>query len=255
MPPSIPQSDSISVSASPPITAAVLPSAKSYLVLSLLLTIFAIAPLFYPGYIQTHSGFIPIWNVADLRTNPGDWRWTPHIGLSFDLLHSTGLLPYYLAALLPFAPATAVKVIMGFGWLSGNAGMYLWLRRWLGQPGALVAALVYTYLPYQIATVYVRGAWGESLVWGVLPWAAWAAGEQISRNFAVILLPVIGLIWLVLGLSQLGLALWAFIFISLLLWLIDSYQAVGAILAGFGGLVLAAFTTMAVSAELGFPQP
>jgi hypothetical protein len=190
---------------SPPMTAAIAPSFKSWLILSLLLAIFAIAPLCYPGYIQTHSGFTFLWNVADLRANLGSWRWTPHIAIDFDPLRSDGLLPYYLAALLPLEPGSAIKVVLGLGWLLGNAGMYLWLRRWLGPPGALVAALVYTYLPYQIATIYVRGAWGEALFWGGLPWAIWAAGEQINRRTAVIFLSVIGLIWLLLAWSQLGL--------------------------------------------------
>jgi hypothetical protein len=228
-------------------TAAIAPSFKSWLILSLLLAIFAIAPLCYPGYIQTHSGFTFLWNVADLRANLGSWRWTPHIAIDFDPLRSDGLLPYYLAALLPLEPGSAIKVVLGLGWLLGNAGMYLWLRRWLGPPGALVAALVYTYLPYQIATIYVRGAWGEALFWGGLPWAIWAAGEQINRRTAVIFLSVIGLIWLLLAWSQLGLTLWMFVFISLFLGVMYAYRAAWAILAGFCGVLLGTLSTLAVA--------
>ena len=90
-------------------SSAILQSSQSYLILVLVLTVFAVAPLFYPGYIQTHSGFMPVWNVADLRANLGDWRWLPHIATSFDPLRSDGLWPYYLAAMLPFESARLSK--------------------------------------------------------------------------------------------------------------------------------------------------
>ncbi|MBI1876695.1 MAG: hypothetical protein HYR94_00365 [Chloroflexi bacterium] len=179
---SIPQNNDIPISNLPSSSAAILDSAKSYLSLSLALAIFAIAPLFYPGSIQTHSGFVPLWNVADLRANLGNWRWLPHVATSFDPLRSDGLWPYYLAGILPFEPLVAIKMVLGLGWLLGSAGMFLWLKNWLGQPGALVAALIYTYLPHQITTVYVRGAWGEAFFWGLLPWALLVVGEEARRR-------------------------------------------------------------------------
>lgn len=193
------------------------------LLLALILPVFAAAPLLYPGYVQTHAGFVAVWNVADLRHSLGQWPWLPHIAISFDPLRSDGLLPYYLAALLPLAPAVAVKLALGLAWLLGSVGMFLWLRDWLDQPGALIAGLVYTYLPYRIAAVYVRGAWGEALFWGLLPWALWATiafvpqlapfrvRQPAIRSFAqspLVFPAAIGL-WALLGLSHLGLTAWA----------------------------------------------
>jgi hypothetical protein len=84
-----------------PAASSTYPSPKACLALALILPIFAIAPLFYPGYIQTHSGFIPVWNVADLRANFDIWNWLPHIATHYDPLRSDGLLTYYLAGILP----------------------------------------------------------------------------------------------------------------------------------------------------------
>lgn len=182
-----------------------------YLVLTLVLSIFAIAPLFYPGYFQTHNGFVALWNVVDLRLNRGFWGWLPHIALQFDPLRGDGLLVYYLAALLPVAPEVAVKIVAGASWLLGGAGMFLWLKSWLGRPGATIAALVYVYLPYQIAAVYVRGAWGEVLFLGILPWALLSATFLVAMP-RLWLMPVAAFFWLALGLSRLGLSLWAFLF-------------------------------------------
>lgn len=209
-----------------------------YLGLALILPIFALAPLFYPGYIQTHSGFILPWNVADLRANLGDLSWLPHLALNFDFLRSDGLLPYYLAALLPFAPIVAIKTVFGLSWLLGSIGMFLWLRRWLQPPGALVAALVYLYLPYQIATVYVRGAWGETLFWGLLPWGLLAATYLVASPRPLSTL-VAAFFWLLLGLSQLGLTFLALIFTLLLLLTLHLRQSLWPILAAVTGAAAA----------------
>lgn len=211
-------------------------SMRASLLLAVILSIFAVAPLLYPGYIQTHSGFVPLWNVIDLRANLGDFSWTPHIVTTFDPLRSDGLLPYYLAGLLPLTPVTAIKLILGFGWLLGGAGMFLWLKSWLGHPAALIAALVYTYLPHQIVTVYVRGAWGETLFWGLLPWVILSTTYLVTSP-KIRLLPITAFFWLGLGLSQLGLTLWTLIIILLLLLVVHRSQVLLPLLAALVGVV------------------
>lgn len=230
-------------------------SGHSYLILSLGLSLFALAPLFYPGYIQTHFGFIALWNVADLRANWGNWGWTPHIAIDFDPVRSDGLLPYYLAALLPFEPALAIKAVLGASWLAGNAGMFFWTRRWFEPAGALVAALIYTYLPYQIATVYVRGAVGETLFLGLLPWAlgigVWLNERHPRSARAGFILAA--LVWLALGLSHLGLTWWAFVFVALFLWLTSGRKALWFILVNLPGVILATVIIFTVAARFAPP--
>jgi hypothetical protein len=191
-------------------------STRAGILLALILPVFAIAPLFYPGYFQTHSGFVPLWNVADLRANLGSLAWLPNIATEFDFVRSAGLFPHYLVALLPFSVVTALKTVIGLGWLLGSLGTFFWLRSWLGNAGALLAALVYIYLPYQIATAYVRGAWAETLFWGLLPWALFVITRP-ARSPKLLLVPVAVFSWLGLGLTQLGLTFWALIFAATLL--------------------------------------
>ncbi len=239
--PSDPKQDNISgataSSASPQITLTELSTGVS-LLLVLVLSVFAVAPLFYPGYMQTHSGFIPLWNVVDLRAGLGDLTWLPHIATQFDPLRSTGLLPYYLAGFSPLSPAASVKLIMGISWLMGGVGVFLWLKSWVGNSGALVAALVYTYLPYQIVNVYVRGAWGEALFWGLLPWAILAATYLVTSP-KMMLLPIAALFWLALGLSRLGLTIWALLLISILLLVVHQPQALRPVLSALLGTIMA----------------
>ncbi|MCB9109522.1 MAG: hypothetical protein H6633_35595 [Anaerolineales bacterium] len=221
---------------SPAVQPAVRPllSTPASVILLVAVSMFAIAPLFYPGFIQTHSGFVSVWNVIDLRANFGHLTWTPHLATTFDPFRSDGLLPYYLAALLPLTPIAAIKFILGFGWLMGGLGVFLWLKSWLGGSGALVAGVVYTYLPYQIVNVYVRGAWGETLFWGLLPWAILAATYLVTTP-RLILLPIAAAFWLALGLSQLGLTVFGLIFMAAMLLTIHRPQALLPLLAAVLG--------------------
>jgi hypothetical protein len=192
------------------------------LLLSLALSVFAIAPLTYPGYMQVHSGFVPAYNLADLAARPFSPGWVPTIATRFDPLRGDGLLPYYLALPIVWAggtPLLGVKVIFALGWLLGALGMYLWLRRALGPAGATLAALVYTYLPYRIAAVYVRGAWGEALCLGLLPLAMLAVTRPACGRLGVRAV-LAGLAWAALGSSQPGLAGWCWLL--MLGWLLLS---------------------------------
>lgn len=232
-----------------------------YLLLTLALTIFAVAPLAYPGYIQVHSGFVPAYNLADLRDRPLNLGWTPTVATHFDPLRGDGLLLYYLAlpvVWLGKTPLDGVKAGFALGFLLGAAGVYLWLRRLLGSAGATLAALVYTYLPYRIAAVYVRGAWGEAFFLGLLPWAMMAATS--SRNGKAVLRPYLltALIWAVLGLSQAGLTVWGLLL--LLVWMLVGYpgrdetspRPYKMIVAVLGGAVLALVLTF-LSAGFSLP--
>jgi len=180
-----------------------------YLLLTLALAIFAIAPLTYPGYFQTHAGFTALWAVGNLRENLFNLRWIPPL-TGFDALRSGGLLPYYLAAILPLSPLAAMKTVSAVGILAGAAGLYLWLKSWLGAKGATVAALAYIYAPFLTATLLVRGAFSEMFFWGVLPWALLAATYLVaSPTLPVMAIAII--FWIALGLSHLGLGVWAWI--------------------------------------------
>lgn len=196
-------------------------SRRVYLGLVLVLSIFAVAPLFYPGYIQTHHSWPLVWAIT--AGHPPD-----------------ALLPYYLARLLPLAPVTAIKLVFGLGWLLGGVGMFLWLEKWWGRAGALVAALVYIYLPHQIAAVYVRGAWGETWFMGLLPWALLA----LSRTKRW---PLTALAWFGLALSQPGLAGWALGFSLILRPRLSSL--IGAAAGGLAAVGLYRWLPVAAAAE------
>jgi hypothetical protein len=145
--------------------------------LAWLLPVFAWAPLTYPGYFEVHSGFTPIFNLTDLAHHLMSFAWAPVVGQPYDLLRGERALPYLLALLprtLGTSGATAIKLVMGASILAGALGVFGWTRRRFGEWPALLAAFVYALWPLGLATVYVRGAFAEAFLLGLLPFVWWA---------------------------------------------------------------------------------
>lgn len=146
-------------------------------ILVLLLAVFAVAPLTYPGFFETQSGFFPAFNVEHLSAAP-NW------GRMADPARGEGKLPYLLA--WPFLQAsgngvTAIKWGYALAFLLGALGIYVWTRRWLGARGGVLAAAVYTYLPWHLSTTYVRGAYAEAWLWAFWPFILWAI-DRLSEG-------------------------------------------------------------------------
>lgn len=68
----------------------------------------------------------------------------------------------------------AIKWGYALAFLLAAVGTYGWAHRWLGTRGGVLAAVVYTYLPWHLSTVYVRGAYAEAWLWALLPFTFWA---------------------------------------------------------------------------------
>ena len=148
-------------------------------VLVILLTVFAVAPLTYPGFFQAQSGFLPAFNVEHISEAP-NWGQMP------DLLRGEGKLPYLLAWPLLQASgggAAAIKWGYGLAFVLGALATYAWTRRWMGARGSLLGAIVYTYLPWHLSAVYVRGAYAEAWLWVYLPLVLWAIDRLTERRF------------------------------------------------------------------------
>ncbi len=157
------------------------------LALVVLLTVFAFAPLTYPGFFQTHSGFLPLYNLYDLENHLGQVNWAPTVGRTYDLFRGEGPLPYYLAEIfrwLGASAAAAVKWGYGLCFVLAALAMYGWIKGWLGPRAALIAAVVYTYIPYHLVVVYVRGSLAEALFWALLPLTFWAVRVAIHKGFS-----------------------------------------------------------------------
>ncbi len=130
---------------------------KIHLLVALLVAVVALAPLSYPGLLQTHNGFMPLYALMGEAAAQRE----------------VGSLPLGATALLVsggLAPDSAWKVVEALAVCAGAIGSFALARRLYGDAPALVASVLYTLLPYPLMTLYVRGATGELLFLGLLPW-------------------------------------------------------------------------------------
>lgn len=218
-----------------------------YPLLVVLLAVFAVAPLEYPGAFQSHTGLIAYYNLISLDQNPLQFfNWSPTIGHAFDLFRTDGALPYIIAEIfhrVGFGYLDAIKLVYALAWIASGVAMYALAREWLSENGALLAATVYVYLPYHIATVYVRGAFAESVAWALFPLALLAVSRQSTVNsrltFAFSLLtftllfltqPGIAILFALVALAIFTLLQWRAG--SLVHWRIDSFSILGGLLLG-----------------------
>lgn len=142
------------------------------------LSVFAWAPLLYPGFFQSSTGLAAVYRVAQpaaaatlFPAGPGDAAPLAHALAR--ALAGVGLGAY-----------GAVRATYALALLVAGLGMYGAARRALDASAGLVSALIYTYLPYTLGLVYVRGALSESLALALLPVALWAAAGTITADSA-----------------------------------------------------------------------
>jgi len=142
-----------------------------YPLLAVLLAGFAVAPLEYPGAFQSHTGLLAYYNLIDLDQHP-NLGWAPILGQTFDVFRTEGVLPYLLAEIFHRIGASyldSIKLVYALAWMMSGLAMYAFAQKLFSHAGALLAATVYVYLPFHIATIYVRGAFAESFAWALFP--------------------------------------------------------------------------------------
>jgi len=145
--------------------------ADAGLILALVLAVFAYLPLLAdPGLVNTRAGgdspFLLVrlhqMTVA-LRDGVFPVRWMPDAayGLGYPFFNFYAPLPYYLASGLYFLGLGfigALKATQVIGFIVASIAMYQLARElWTSRPAGLLASLAYTYAPFHLANIYVRG--------------------------------------------------------------------------------------------------
>jgi len=168
-----------------------------YLLLAVLLSLLAAMPLLIgPGIINTRAGgdspFL-LQRVHQLTQNltpltlPARWMPDGAYGLGYPFFNFYAALPYYVAAILNLAGCGVlwgIKLAQALGFVGAGITMYLLARKIGASPrdfpraspwGALLASTVYTFAPYHLANVYVRGdALSEFYAFALYPAIIWA---------------------------------------------------------------------------------
>ncbi|MFO7918135.1 MAG: 6-pyruvoyl-tetrahydropterin synthase-related protein [Anaerolineae bacterium] len=173
-----------------------------YLLLALFFSLLAALPLLVgPGIVNTRAGgdspFLlqRVYELganlrgdkrvdarsANLRGGVFPARWMPYgaYGLGYPAFNFYAALPYYIASLLDlsgFGIIWGIKLTQTLGFLLAGLMMYLLARRLdMRGPGALLGSAVYTFAPFHLVNVYVRGdALSEFYAFALFPLLIWA---------------------------------------------------------------------------------
>jgi hypothetical protein len=153
------------------------------------LTLPALAPLARPGFFAADDGIFHIYRLDALdravRAGVLYPRWFPELafGYGHPVLNFYGPLSYYWGlplTLLGADAALALQLVFATGLVASALALYLFARLHLDRGPALVAAVVYAYLPYHLVDLYVRGAVAEFLAFVWFPLVLWAFHRLVA---------------------------------------------------------------------------
>ncbi|HYN88585.1 MAG TPA: hypothetical protein VER55_08640, partial [Ardenticatenaceae bacterium] len=190
--------------------------------LAVLLTLPAMLPFARDGYWESHDGLFHLYRLFSLDRAVEAGVFYPRLfpdfafGYGHAILHYYSPLTYYVALALHwlgFGLTEAMKATFALSFPLAALAIYALARDlWASTPGAVLAAGVYTYLPYRMADVQLRGALAESwaFVWMPLAllavqrrqpvWLALSLGALVlTHNLSVLLFAPLLVLWLVVS--------------------------------------------------------
>ena len=146
-------------------------------VVVLVLSYFAIAPLFIGGYFPVHDD-TQVARVFTMQKSLLDGmfpvRWVSDLGYGYGypIFNFYAPLAYYFggtANLLGLDAVTATKLMMGFGMVLAAFSMYILAKEFWGTVGGVVSAVLYMYAPFHAVDLYVRGDVAEFWAYAFIP--------------------------------------------------------------------------------------
>jgi len=115
-------------------------------------------------------------------------RWMAHAAydLGYPFFNHYAALPYYLSgglAALGLSPLVAIQAVQTFGFVLAALTMALWAgRTFKSRAAALVAVAAYTFAPFHLVNVYVRGdSLSEFYAFVWYPLILWTLGRVAER--------------------------------------------------------------------------
>src|SRR3989344_248549 len=151
------------------------------LILVLILSFWAIKPLFVNGFFPMHDDtqVARVFEMGKaLRDGMFPVRWVPDLGYGYGypIFNFYAPLSYYFGGfltLLGFDALLATKIMMAVGILLSGVFMYLLAREFWGVLGGILSGLFYVYAPYHALDIYVRGDVAEFWAYAFVPLMFW----------------------------------------------------------------------------------
>lgn len=162
-----------------------------YVWLVIAFSLFAVLPLAGPDYFfKAHDAPNTVFFLTEFDAALRDGVWYPGwatdqaLGYGYPTFVLIPPLAYYVAEGFHLLGATTVAAIK-WTWVLATMGaglaMYAYARHVLGRRRALLAAVVYVYVPYHLADIYVRAALAEYSAFVWMPLALLAFHRLVEK--------------------------------------------------------------------------
>lgn len=143
---------------------------SKWLVLLIILSLFPLQDLLYPGLFDGHDTPDHVARIANFYQNLAEGtiipRWAGNLnwGYGHPILMFLYPLPSYAASLFHFLGVSlvdATKLVFAVAFMLSGITMYIWLRAEGNESAGFAAGILYLFAPYRFVDLYVRGAIGE----------------------------------------------------------------------------------------------
>lgn len=153
----------------------------------ILVGLFLISSIFHIGWYTSHDGIFHIYRTEEalsmLKAGQFPLRWAGDFDQGFGIPLFTFIypLPYYMTSVISYFVSSvwAVKLAIILSYIAGGLGIFL-LFRAKNKMLAFTLALVYIMTPYQFLNIFVRGALGEILALGLMPWVLYSFSSIVE---------------------------------------------------------------------------
>lgn len=187
-----------------------------FVLLSILFVIPAIFPLLNTGFPITDDGnwmtirFSAFYQA--LRSGQFPVRFLTRLNNGYGYPVADFLYPLFMYIATPIHVLgvdfiNSIKTVLILSFVFSSLFCFLWLRKIFDNVSSLTGALFYTYFPYHLFDVYVRGSVGEALSFSILPFILW----QIEKKSLI--LSSIGIFLLILSHNTLAVLFLPFVFV------------------------------------------
>ncbi len=161
----------------------------------ILLALIAAAPLWGPGMVNTRGGgdspFL-LQRTLDMAENlqhgifPPRWMAHAAYDLGYPMFNHYAALPYYFSGgltALGVSPIVAIQATQTLGFVLAALAMALWARRvYRSQAAVMLSVAAYTFAPFHLVNVYVRGdSLSEFYAFVCYPLILWSLDRLAER--------------------------------------------------------------------------
>lgn len=236
------------------------------IILVILLSYWAVKPLFAPGFFSIHDDtqVARVYEMGKALTDgmfPVRWVKDLGYGYGYPIFNFYAPFSYYFGSifnLVGLDALLATKIMMGTGIILAGIFMYLLARELWGEIGGSTSSLFYTYAPYHAVDIYVRGDVAEFWAYAFIPLAFYGFLKAYKeKEWKYIVIGAFGFSGVMLSHNLTAMMITPFLFFLLFfLLLVDTKEKIGStfyfLITLFFGLSISAFYWAPALFELKF---